>query len=81
MHSRLYLQSVNRHDPSERMWQALKQLAQREAHILSFAEAIKRVKAIARQEGTTSIPEPALRFYADEYREMVARRLGSDVPS
>jgi hypothetical protein len=68
---------VNRHDPSERVWHALKQLAQREARALSEAEAIKRVKAVARREGAANIPDSALRFYADEYREMVVRRLGN----
>ena len=72
-----YRQGVRRHDPSERIWEALKHLAQREAHAVSLAEAIKQVKVVARREGTPDIPESAVRFYADEYREMVARRLGN----
>lgn len=72
-----YLQHVRRHDPSERIWQALKHLAQREERIISLAEAIKRVKIVARREGTPDIPESAVRFYADEYREMVARQLAN----
>ncbi len=60
-------------DPSERLWNALKQLAQRETAVISEAEAIRRVKAIAKREGALELPAPALRFYAQEYREMVAR--------
>jgi hypothetical protein len=72
---------VRRQEPSERIWRALKQLAENEQSNVSHHEAIKRVKAVARREGTLEIPEPALRFYADEYRDMVARKLRGELQS
>ena len=66
-----YSRRVNRSEPSDRMWNALKRLARSEKSIVSQAQAIKRVKAIAKQEGALDLPERALRFYAEEYREMV----------
>lgn len=56
------------------MWTALKQLAQTEPATISESQAIKRVKAIARKEGAFEIPERALKFYAQEYCDMVSRR-------
>lgn len=53
------------------MWNALKRLAQSETKNISEGEAIKRVKAIAKKEGALELPEPAVRFYAEEYRGMV----------
>lgn len=53
------------------MWNALKRLARSEKGIVSQSQAIRRVKAIAKQEGALDLPERALRFYAEEYREMV----------
>lgn len=64
---------MNRNDPSERVWIALKRLAQREAADLTQAEAVKRVKAIARNEGVLELPDMALRYYAQEYRDMVSQ--------
>jgi hypothetical protein len=66
---------VDRHDPSERLWNALKRLAQGETGCVTEGQAIKRVKAIAKKEGALDLPERALRFYAGEYREMVNRRV------
>lgn len=66
-----YARSVNRHEPSERVWNALKRLAKSEPGSLSQPEAIKRVKAIARSEGALEMPDPALDFLAREYRSMV----------
>jgi hypothetical protein len=57
------------------MWDALKQLAQRETQVVNVAQAIKRVKAVARKEGALDLPERALRFYAQEYCDMVNRRV------
>lgn len=65
---------MNRHDPSERIWTALKQLAQSEAGSITHSQAIKRVKAVARKEGALELPERALIFYADEYRDMVSKK-------
>lgn len=56
------------------MWSALKRLAESEKATISHAEAIKRVKAVARNEGALDLPERAVRFYADEYRDMVSKR-------
>ena len=70
-----YSRRVHRGDPSERMWNALKRLAESEKTAISHAEAVKRVKAIARNEGALELPERAVRFYADEYRDMVSKRL------
>jgi hypothetical protein len=64
---------VARHDPAERLWNALKRLAQSETGTISQRQAIKRVKAVARSEGALELPERALLFYADEYRDMVTR--------
>lgn len=64
---------MNRHDPSERLWSALKRLAEREDDGVTQSQAIKRVKAAAKSEGTLDLPDQALRFYAEEYREMVNR--------
>ena len=66
-----YSWGVNRHEPSERVWNALKRLAKSETDSLSQPEAIKRVKAIARSEGALEMPDPALDFLAREYRSMV----------
>lgn|GEM_PF-6391246 len=66
---------MNRHDPSERLWSALKRLAEMETRVVSPSEAIKRVKAAALREGTLELPERAVRFYADEYRAMVSKNL------
>jgi len=66
---------MNRGDPSERIWNGLKRLAQTEKGTLSSTEAIKRVRAVAKQEGAPELPESALRFYADEYVEMVRSRV------
>lgn len=63
---------MNRRDPSERLWNALKQLAKCETGEISRSQAIKRVKAAAKKEGALELPEGAIRFYADEYREMVS---------
>lgn len=63
--------SVNRQDPSERIWSALKRMAKSEADSVTRSQAIKRVKAVVRQEGAIELPERALQFYADEYRDMV----------
>lgn len=68
-----YRQGVDRRDPSERLWNSLKRLARSEARSLTQAEAIRRVKAAAVKEGALELPEPALRFYAQEYREMVSQ--------
>ena len=57
------------------MWNALKRLAESERANISQAEAVKRVKAVARNEGALELPERAVRFYADEYRDMVSKRL------
>ncbi|HET9096529.1 MAG TPA: hypothetical protein VFN37_07700 [Candidatus Baltobacteraceae bacterium] len=65
---------MNRRDPSERIWSALKQLAQSETGSVSQSQAIKRVKAVIRREGALELPEGALRFYAGEYREMVSKK-------
>lgn len=65
---------MNRQDPAERIWSALKRLAQSEVDDISRAQAIKRVKAVARKEGALELPERALQFYADEYRDMVSRK-------
>jgi hypothetical protein len=54
------------------MWNALKRLARSEKCIVSQAQAIKRVKAVAKQVGALDLPERALRFYAEEYRQMVS---------
>jgi hypothetical protein len=55
------------------VWSALKQLAQTEPAAITESQAIKRVKAIARKEGAHELPERALKFYAQEYCEMVSR--------
>lgn len=65
---------MNRRDPSERIWTALKQLAQSETGSVSQSQAIKRVKAVARREGALELPEGALTFYAGEYRDMVSKK-------
>ena len=75
MRAGVLLCSMNRGDPSERIWNALKRLAQAEKGAVSSAEAIKRVRAIAKQEGAPELPDNALRFYADEYCEMVRSRV------
>jgi hypothetical protein len=67
------LDGVNRAEPSERIWNALKRLAESEAADLTPAQAIKRVKAVVKKEGALDLPERALQFYAQEYREMVSR--------
>jgi len=67
--------TMNRGDPSERIWNSLKRLAQTEKGAVSSTEAIKRVRAVARQEGAPELPDSALRFYADEYCEMVRTRV------
>lgn len=64
---------MNRIDPSERVWNALKRLAKSEPDNLSHPEAVKRVKAIARSEGALEMPELALDFFAREYRSMVMK--------
>lgn len=66
-----YRQSVDRHEPSERVWNALKRLAKNETDSLSQPEAIRRVKAVARSEGALEMPDRALDFFAREYRSMV----------
>ena len=66
---------MNRNDPSERMWSALKELARREQADLSQSEAIRRVKAVARSEGALELPGPAIDYYAREYRSMVSESL------
>lgn len=66
-----YRESVDRHEPSERVWNALKRLAKSETQSLSQPEAIRRVKAVARKEGALEMPDRALDFYAREYRSMV----------
>lgn len=68
-----YGHGVNRRDPSERLWNSLKRLAQSERGTPTQAEAIRRVKAVAVKEGALELPEPALRFYAQEYCEMVSQ--------
>lgn len=65
---------MNRQDPAERMWNALKRLAQDEASRITQAEAVKRVKAVARNEGGFDLPASALAFYAQEYCEMVSKK-------
>ncbi len=55
------------------MWNALKLRAETETPNLSQAEAIRRVRAIAKKEGALELPDKALDFYAQEYREMVRR--------
>lgn len=70
-----YRTAVNRSDPSERIWTALKRLAQEEPAGVSEAQAIKRVKAVARNEGAVQLPERALKYYANEYRDMVSKKL------
>jgi hypothetical protein len=66
-----YPEGVNRNDPAERIWNALKQLARSEKGVISSSEAIRRVKAVAKKEGALGMPDGAVRFYADEYRAMV----------
>lgn len=46
-------------------------MAQSEADSVTRSQAIKRVKAVVRQEGAVELPDRALQFYADEYRDMV----------
>ncbi|HEY9180620.1 MAG TPA: hypothetical protein VIO32_07855 [Candidatus Baltobacteraceae bacterium] len=65
---------MNRNEPSERIWTALKRMAGDEQADLTQPEAIKRVKAIARREGALALPGPALEYYAREYRSMVNGR-------
>lgn len=69
--ARHYGSTVNRQDPSERIWSALKRMAQSEVRSVSQSQAIKRVKAVVHQQGAEDLPERALAFYADEYRDMV----------
>lgn len=64
---------MNRHDPAERLWNALKRLALSERGEISLPQAIKRVKTVAQSEGAAALPERVLQFYADEYRDMVTR--------
>jgi hypothetical protein len=72
-HPQRMLSSVNRNEPSERIWNALKRLAESEAANLTHTQAIKRVKAVVKKEGAFDLPERALQFYAQEYCEMVSR--------
>lgn len=62
---------MNRNDPSERIWSALKELARREQEDVSPSEAIRRVKAVVRREGALELPGAAIEYYAREYRTMV----------
>jgi len=55
------------------MWSALKSSAAHEKHALSLNQALRRVKAIAVQEGARELPDAALRFYAGEYVLMVRK--------
>lgn len=63
---------MNRNDPSERIWNALKQLARDEQGSVTQVEAIKRVKAIVRREGALELPGAAIDYYAREYLGMVS---------
>ncbi len=60
--------------PSERIWKALKQTASTEKGTITYQQAVKRVRKIASREGAGDLPEPAMRFYADEYVRMVRER-------
>lgn len=65
---------MNRNDPSERIWTALKRMAQTERGTITETQAIKRVKAVARSEGAPELPERAIKFYATEYCDMVTKQ-------
>lgn len=56
--------------PAERIWELLKQSATTERSSMTLEQAIKRVRKIVANEGMGSLPEPALRFYANEYLRM-----------
>lgn len=60
-------------EPTDRVWNALKRRAHSERGTISPAQAIKRVKAVAKSEGAVELPDRVLRFYADEYCDMVSR--------
>ncbi len=60
--------------PAERIWYALKETAKCEKGIVTYEQAVKRVRRIIMHEGVGTLPEPALRFYADEYLRMVRER-------
>jgi hypothetical protein len=61
-------------EPAERIWSALKQTAATEKGTIDYKQAVKRVRKIATREGVGQLPEPAVRFYADEYVRMVRER-------
>lgn len=63
---------MNRNDPSERIWNALKQLARDEQGSVTQIEAVKRVKAIVRREGALELPGATIDYYAREYLGMVS---------
>ncbi len=60
--------------PSERIWKALKSTASTEKGTITHQQAVRRVRKIAAREGVGDLPEPAMRFYADEYVRMVRER-------
>jgi cysteine synthase len=62
---------VNRNEPAERLWTALKQSAKSEKAGVSQPEAVKRVKALVRREGLSELPSGALAYYVREYCAMV----------
>jgi len=62
------------YEPSERIWSALKKTAAAEKDPVTYEQAIRRVHRIISHEGVGLLPEPALRFYADEYVRMVRER-------
>jgi hypothetical protein len=59
------------YQPAERIWAALKETATLERSSITLEQALKRVRKIAAKEGMGGLPEPALRFYANEYVRMV----------
>lgn len=62
---------MNKREPSERFWVAMKQTAVMERSTISLAQAVKRIRKIAADEGMGTLPEQALNFYANEYVRMV----------
>jgi hypothetical protein len=62
---------MSRYQPAERIWVALKKTAKTERGSITYQQAVKRVRKIVSGEGMGQLPDPALRFYADEYVRMV----------
>ena len=72
---RAYALLVN-DQPSERVWRAMKRMAASERRAVSAKQAVDRIRAIVIREGFEELPEPAVRFFAEEYVAMVREANG-----